>query len=71
MNFNPFLGGDAMATYRFYIFENDTVAAPPRIYDFPDNASALAEGKKILNGSPIEIWRNVYKVARLEPPIDS
>ena len=57
-----------MSVYRFYIFEkNEHVAAPPTIYELPDDAAALKLAKKIIDHRPIEIWRYTSKVARLNP----
>jgi hypothetical protein len=57
-----------VSVYRFYIFEkNDHVAAPPTIYELPDDAAALKQAKKIIDDRPIEIWRYTSKVARLNP----
>lgn len=57
-----------MPKYRMYIFEqNGHVAAPPKIYQLPDDAAALAEAKKIIDGQAIEIWRSRRKVSRINP----
>jgi hypothetical protein len=55
-----------MPTYRFYIFEDTHVAAPPRIYELPNNAAAL-EAARTINGCAVEVWRYTKKIARLNP----
>jgi hypothetical protein len=53
--------------YRFYIFEKDAlVAAPPKIYDLPNDAAAL-EAARTINGHAVEVWCNKRKIGRLNP----
>lgn len=55
-----------MPVYRFYIFEkNAHVAAPPKIYDLPNNAAAL-EAARTINESAVEVWCHTKKIVRLE-----
>jgi len=55
--------------YKFYIFEKtDCVTGPPTIYELPNDAAALKEAEKILDGRAIEIRRGARKVGRLDPP---
>jgi len=56
-----------MPTYRFYIFEKTHVAAPPKIYELPNNAAAL-EAAKTIKGCAVEIWCYTKKIARLNRP---
>ena len=52
-----------MPAYRFYGFEkNGCVAAPPTIYQLPNDAAALKEAEKILDDRRIEIWRRGRKI---------
>jgi len=55
-----------MPTYRFYIFEKTHVAAPPKIYELPNNAAAL-EAARTINGCAVEVWCYTKKIARLIP----
>jgi hypothetical protein len=59
--------GASCPVYRFYIFEKDNhAAAPPRIYDLPNDAAAL-EAARTINGSTVEIWCHTKKIGRFNP----
>jgi len=57
-----------MPEYRFYTMKADGIAAtaPPTEHDLPDDATALGEAKKLLDGHNIEVWQGMRKVKRLE-----
>jgi hypothetical protein len=53
--------------YRFYVFEkNAHVAAPPKIYELPNNAAAL-EAARTINDCAVEVWCHTKKIGRLNP----
>ena len=58
-----------MSVYRFYIFEKEghIITQPPTIYELPNDAAALRQGKKIIDDRVIEIWRYTSKIGRLNP----
>jgi len=41
-------------------------AAAPIEYDLPDDAAALGEAKKLLDGHNIEVWQGMRKVRVLD-----
>jgi len=53
--------------YRFYIFEKSAhVAAPPKIYDLPNDGAAI-EAARTINGYAVEVWCHTKKIGRLNP----
>jgi len=58
-----------VSVYRFYIFEKEghIISQPPKIYELPNDAAALRQGKKIIDDRVIEIWRYTSKIGRLNP----
>jgi hypothetical protein len=57
-----------MPEYRFYTMKPDGTAAvaAPIEYDLPDDAAALGEAKKLLDGHNIEVWQGTRKVRVLD-----
>jgi hypothetical protein len=56
-----------MPEYRFYTMKADGLAAAAPIeYDLPDDATALGEAKKLLDGHNIEVWQGMRKVRVLD-----
>jgi hypothetical protein len=61
-------GAYPMPEYRFYAIKRDGhIAAPPANLDLPNDAAALTEGKKLVNGHDIEIWQGPRVVDYLTP----
>lgn len=56
----------SMAEYRAYFVGNDDHFRNVRVLDCPDDDTAIAEAKKLLNGVDIELWQLGRKVARLD-----
>jgi hypothetical protein len=58
-----------VSLYRFYIFEKEghIITQPPTIFELPNDAAALKQGKKIIDDRAIEIWRYTHKIGRLNP----
>jgi hypothetical protein len=57
-----------MPQYRFYaVNPAGHIAKPPADRELPDDASAVEEAKKLLNGEAIEIWQGARVVAHLDP----
>lgn len=60
-----------MPEYRFYrINQNGHIGEPPATHEFPDDRTALAEAKQLLNGCDLEIWQGARIVAYLVPDKD-
>lgn len=55
-----------MAEYRAYLVGNDDHFENVRVLDYPDDAAAIAEAKKLLDGADIELWQLGRMVIRLE-----
>ena len=57
-----------MPEYQFYRNKKaDHVGEPPQHYKFANDAAAVEQAKKRLDGQAIEIWRGALIVGRLKP----
>ncbi len=57
-----------MPEYRFYRNNRaDHIGEPPKDYKFPNDAAAVEQAKKMLDGEAIEVWRGALIVAHLDP----
>lgn len=57
-----------MPEYRFYpIGQDGHIHKPPTSQELPDDAEALKEAKKLVNGCDIEVWQKKRLVAYLIP----
>ena len=55
-----------MPAYRFYRNRRaDHIGGPPEDLKFADDAAAVAQAKKLLDGEAIEVWRGALIVAHL------
>jgi hypothetical protein len=55
-----------MPEYRFFsIKTNGHIDGPAAVYESPDDAGAVKEAKRRLNGKDIEIWQGPRVVAYL------
>ena len=60
--------GWLMANYRFYVLdEDDHVREPPRVFECPDDATAVEQAVPLVNGRVVEVWDHSRRVVRLEP----
>lgn len=55
-----------MAEYRAYLVGKDDHFENVRVLDCPDDDTAIAEAKKLLNGVDIELWQRDRMVVRLD-----
>lgn len=56
----------SMAEYRAYLVGDDDHFKSVRVLDCPDDATAIAEAKKMLDGADIELWRRDQMITRLD-----
>jgi len=55
-----------MPAYRFYRNRRaDHIGEPPKDLKFPNDAAAVEQAKKLLDGEAIEVWRGALIVAHL------
>lgn len=54
-----------MVEYRAYLVGDDDHYKSVRVLDCPDDATAIAEAKKLLDGLDIELWQLGRMIARL------
>ncbi len=54
-----------MLEYRAYFITHDDHFQNVRVLNCPDDATAITEAKKLLNGQDIEIWQLERMVVRL------
>ena len=60
-------GSRVVPAYRFYtLFRADETIKPPTLHDLPDDDSALAAAKKLLDGHDIEVWQGPRRVRHLD-----
>jgi hypothetical protein len=56
-----------MPDYQFYRNKRaDHVGPPPKPYKLPNDAAAIEQAKKLLDGQDIEIWRGALVVGKLK-----
>lgn len=55
-----------MAEYRAYLVGKDDHFKDVRVLDCPDDATAIAEAKALLDGADIELWQLGRMVIRLD-----
>jgi hypothetical protein len=56
-----------MPAYRFYRNKRaNHIGQPPEDLKFPNDAAAVEQAKKLLDGHDIEIWRGALIVAHLD-----
>jgi len=62
------VGGHTMSEYRFYALTKDGhIGGPPALLDLADDEAAVAEAKKRLDRTPIEVWQLARRVIRVDP----
>jgi len=56
-----------MPDYQFYRNKKaDQVGEPPQHHKLPNDAAAVEQAKKLLDGQAIEIWRGALIVGKLK-----
>jgi hypothetical protein len=50
----------------FTLFRADETIKSATLHDLPDDASALAVAKKLLDGNDIEVWQGPRRVRHLD-----
>jgi len=56
-----------MPDYRFYTIEQDGhITTPSAELHLPNDAAALSEAKKLVNGHDVEIWQGKRIVAKIK-----
>jgi hypothetical protein len=60
-----------MLEYRVYAFEkNGHIKKPPVVIDCKDDAEAVKNAQRLLNGQAIEVWSNERIVVHIDPMHD-
>ncbi len=55
-----------MAEYRAYLIGDDGHFQSVRVLECPNDAKAIAQAKKLLDGADIELWQLERMVCRLD-----
>jgi hypothetical protein len=54
--------------YKVYVLDADGhIGAPPHIVESDDDEDAIQEARQYVDGKPVEVWRDITLIGRVEP----
>jgi hypothetical protein len=57
-----------MSAYKFYILDFDGRSrTPAHVLECDDDSEAIRQARRHVDRTPVEVWRDITRVARLEP----